>query len=311
MLTAGYLDYLITNRSFTAPAVAAAIGSDMSDHPARVLDAGTGAGGALPGLVDLVRGGTGQAGTVVAVDIDPQAVEVARRQLGDLRLEGATVDLRVADLRDVTARAEATGERFDVIWSSDVIWPSTFDDPVAVIETLAGATVVGGTLALFTANHYQSMFLPGWSRLERLIRTASELAWGLPGDGPTHHERLGAWMRRADLTDVTLRVFPVAAAASTRSRTCGQRSSPGSQVAFWQVALIHADLCLCCVRVVSRGVVDSILRVTRFSRAQVVNGRSRSSGGSIDGHGRRHRARHPAPPPDVAPEPRLPAAVAR
>jgi hypothetical protein len=37
-------------------------------------------------------------------------------------------------------------------------------------------------VALFYSNYYQAMFLPGHSRLERQLRTASELRWGLPGD---------------------------------------------------------------------------------------------------------------------------------
>lgn len=103
---------------------------------------------------------------------------------------------------------------FDVIWSADVVWPASFGDPAAVVRALAGALVPGGTLALYTTNHYQSMLLPGHSRLERLIRTASELTWGIPDDGPTHYERLGAWLRQAGLDEVSLRVFPLAASAT-------------------------------------------------------------------------------------------------
>lgn len=215
--TSGYLDYLLTNRDFSAPAVAAAISTlqpGVSDRGMRVLDAGTGAGGALPELVALVRGAGHRQGAVVAVDVDARAIEVARCHLDDLHLDEDFVDLRVADLRVVAAEAAETGERFEVIWSSDVVWPATFDDPAAVVEALVGALVPHGTVALYTTNYYQSMLLPGHSRLERLIRTASELTWGLPDDGPTHYERLGAWMRRAGLEDVTLRVFPLAAMAS-------------------------------------------------------------------------------------------------
>lgn len=206
--TRGYLDYLRTNRDFTAPAVAAAVETitlGATDRP-RVLDAGTGAGGALPELVKLVRG----EGVVVAVDLDERAVGAARSVVDDQRWDDI-VDVRVADLHDVAAEAVRTGERFDAIWSSDVVWPASFGDPSAVVRTLAGALAPAGTLALFTTNYYQSTFLPGHSRLERLVRTASELTWGLPDDGPTHYERLGTWLRQAGLSEVTLRVFPVSA----------------------------------------------------------------------------------------------------
>jgi SAM-dependent methyltransferase len=212
--TSRYVDYLVTNRDFTAPAVAAAVAAiDLteSSRPVRVLDAGTGAGGALRGLAALsVSTGRDEEGAVVAVDLDTRAIEVARRQVDDPQCE-RLIDLRVADLREVAREASATGDLFDLVWSSDVVWPATFDDPAGIVRALADALVPGGVLALFTTNYYQSTFLPGHSRLERLIRTASERTWGLPDEGPTQYERLGAWMRAAGLTDVTLRVFPVVA----------------------------------------------------------------------------------------------------
>ncbi|MEU3271210.1 class I SAM-dependent methyltransferase [Saccharomonospora sp. NPDC006951] len=212
--TSGYLEYLRTNRDFTAPAVAAAVSAitpGTRGRPLRVLDAGTGAGGALPELAGMVRAAGG--GTVVAVDADPRAVEAARKLVGQRRLDQVS-EVRVADLRAVAAEAAETGDGFDVIWSADVVWPATFADPSAVVRALAAALNPGGTLALFTTNYYQSMFLPGHSRLERLIRTASELTWGLPDDGPSHYERLGAWLREAGLGGVSVRVFPLAASAT-------------------------------------------------------------------------------------------------
>jgi 2-polyprenyl-3-methyl-5-hydroxy-6-metoxy-1,4-benzoquinol methylase len=110
---------------------------------------------------------------VRAVDVDARAVEVARAQLADPQVADL-VELEVGDLRLVAANAAETGG-FDVIWASDVVWPATFDDPAAVVRTMAGALAPGGVLALFTTNYYQSMLVPGHTRLERLVRTASEL----------------------------------------------------------------------------------------------------------------------------------------
>ncbi len=206
--TSRKIDYLALNRRFTAEVIEQAVSAlaPQSDGRLRVLDAGTGAGGALPELIALARAGRG---SVLAVDLDAEAVEVARAHVVALGAE-QMAEVRIADLREVAQAAASSGGRFDVIWAADVVWPASFGDPATVVSELAGALAPGGVLGLFTANYYRSMFLPGHSRIERLIRTASELTWGIPDDGPTHYERLGGWMRAAGLSDVTLRVFPVA-----------------------------------------------------------------------------------------------------
>lgn len=202
------LEYLALNREFTLGVIERAVKALAPGRAGewRVLDAGTGAGGALPELIALARTSTG---SVLAVDLDADAVQVARRRIDELGAQ-QEAEVRVADLRQIARASTESGDVFDVIWSADVIWPATFDDPAAVVAELADALAPGGVLGLFTANYYQSMFLPGHSRIERLIRTASELTWGISDDGPTHYERLGPWMRQVGLTDVALKVFPVA-----------------------------------------------------------------------------------------------------
>lgn len=206
--TSRKIDYLALNRAFTADVIEQAVNALAPRSPGRwrVLDAGTGTGGALPELLTLARAG---GGSLLAIDLDADAVAVARTLVAELAAED-DVEVRVGDLRQVARAAAASGERFDVIWAADVVWPASFDDPAAVVAELAGALAPGGVLGLFTANYYQSMFLPGHSRIERLVRSASELTWSIPDDGPTHYERLGRWMRQAGLTDVDLRVLPIA-----------------------------------------------------------------------------------------------------
>lgn len=225
--TSRYVHYLITNRNFIAPAVSAAIRAiDLNGRGAlRILDAGTGAGGALTGLLDLLDPGQG---TITAIDTDSRAVGLAARSTDDRRVRALQ-----ADLREVAAAPADCGGPFDLIWASDVVWPATFDDPGQVVAELAGALTPGGVLALFTTNYYQSMFLPGHSRLERLIRTASEITWGIPADGPTHYERLGAWMRQAGLREVTMSVFPITAASTQ------QQARPYLEQIVWP-EMLHA-----------------------------------------------------------------------
>lgn len=198
----GLVPYLLANRAFVAPAVEQAVGAMDLPGRTRLLDAGTGAGG---GLAALARA-AGARARVLAVDHDPDVLELARAHA---RAEGVAdrVEVRAADLVDVLDEA-ASGDGFDAIWASDVVWPGNFDDPRALVARAAAALRPGGVLGLFTSNYYQAMFLPGHSRLERAVRTASELHWGIPSGGPTHYERHAGWLAGAGLLDVRVRVFP-------------------------------------------------------------------------------------------------------
>lgn len=187
--------YLVTNRDFCVPAVAAAVAVAALNLQAgaRVLDAGTGAGGALAPLAAAV----GHSGSVLGVDLNPGVVALAADHAW------GAADLRTANLRDVL-----THETFDVIWASDVVWPGNFDDPGAVVTAMLGALRPGGTVALLSSGYYRATFLPGYARLELLVRAASFLRWRLPPDGRHHHDRHLAWLLAAGAVDTEVRVFP-------------------------------------------------------------------------------------------------------
>jgi len=202
-LDPGLAAYLLTNREFMAPAVAEAIGSLPLPARCRALDAGTGAGGALPPLARAV----GDGGTVLGVDLNPAVVALAR-EYAERSGVSARVTLRAVDLADVLAAASAGNEGFDVIWASDVVWPGNFDHPAETVGSMARALRPGGVVALFYSHYYRATFLLGHSRLERLLRGASELRWGLPQGGPHRHERYLAWLIEAGPYDVGLTVFP-------------------------------------------------------------------------------------------------------
>lgn len=194
VVSPGLVAYLTTNREFMAPAVADAITSLDLREGARILDVGTGGGGALPPLVTAA----GSSGTVLAVDLDPGVIALARKH-AELAGVGPRITFQVGDILEILA---ASAEKFDAIWASDVVWPGNFDDPRLAVATMAGALRAGGVLALFTSNYYQSTFLPGYSRLERTLHTASELRWKLPAGGPIQHDRHVAWLVAAGLHDV-------------------------------------------------------------------------------------------------------------
>ncbi|MGC9438120.1 class I SAM-dependent methyltransferase [Streptomyces sp. WG5] len=194
--------YLKTNRAFMAPVVEQAVGLLGLEGRRRVLDVGTGAGG---GLVALARAAGGRA-RVLGVDRNEGALALAREHAKEAGVLDQ-VHTETADLDEVAARASGD-DRFDAIWASDVIWPGNVEDPAAAVARLAGALSPDGVLALFTSNYYSSTFLPGHTRLERRLLTASELNWGIPADGPDHYARHVHWMTAAGLRDVRLHVLP-------------------------------------------------------------------------------------------------------
>jgi SAM-dependent methyltransferase len=148
----------------------------------------------------------GPEGNVLAVDLNPAVAALAREYAEDAGVI-ERVTLHTGDVHQVLA--EATGDAgFDATWASDVVWPGNFDDPGALVRQMAAGLRPGGVVALFYSNYYQATFLPGHSRLERLLRTASELRWGLPLDGPHHNERHLTWLLDTGLEDVTVQVFP-------------------------------------------------------------------------------------------------------
>jgi SAM-dependent methyltransferase len=186
-------EYLTTNRDFCAPVVAEAIAALDVPAGARVLDAGPGAGGALP----LLAAAAGPGGSVLGVDLNAAAVPLAAAHAG------AAAEVRAGDVLDVLG-----SERFDLVWASDVVWPGNFDDPGAAVAAMLAGVRPSGTVALLTSGYYRASFLPGYGRLELLVRAASFLRWRLPADGPHQHDRLLGWLLAAGAVDTAVRVLP-------------------------------------------------------------------------------------------------------
>jgi 2-polyprenyl-3-methyl-5-hydroxy-6-metoxy-1,4-benzoquinol methylase len=195
---------LATVRDFWAPTVEDAIMSLNLASGARVLDMGTGAGGALPAISRAV----GMTGSVLAVDKDSTVLSLA----SDYAEQAGVVDhvtFQVGDIVDVLADAATAPENaFDVIWASDVLYAVYFEEPADVVRLMAQALRPGGIIALFYPNGYHSAILTGHTRLERCVYNALEIDAGVPVDGPRHRERHLTWLLAADLDEVGLTMLP-------------------------------------------------------------------------------------------------------
>lgn len=200
----GFINYITTSRAFIAPVVEQAVASLCIPSGARVLDMGTGGGGALPPLARAA----GRTGSVLGVDQEPKLAAMASDYAAQEGLADQ-VTVRVGDIVEVLAEAAAAPENaFDAIWASDVIVPGIVDKPSDIVRQLFHAVRPGGIVALFIPNQQRATFMSGDSRpLERLIRNAAEIG-SEPTKGPEHDERHPAWLMDAGFDDVSLRVYP-------------------------------------------------------------------------------------------------------
>ena len=171
---------------------------------ARVLDFGPYGGVAFPFLAHAV----GTTGSVLAVDNHPPFVALAADYAEQTGVADR-VTVQLGDISEVLADAATTPEKaFDAIWAYDAILAMYCEEPADVVRQIAQALRPGGIAAIFYNNFYNATVLPGHSRLERGLSTASEIDLGLPANGPRHKGRHLAWLQAAGLDNVSLTMFP-------------------------------------------------------------------------------------------------------
>jgi magnesium-protoporphyrin O-methyltransferase len=150
--------------------------TNLSD--VRVLDAGCGTGAAS---IELARRGA----SVVAIDLSPTLVEVARQRAAQSTLRGA-IDFRAGDMLD-----PALGS-FDYVFAMDSLIHYELPDAVAAIEALAPRVSRGFVFTfaprtpLLATMHAVGKWFPRADRAPRIVPTAegalrAALQQALPG----------------------------------------------------------------------------------------------------------------------------------
>lgn len=192
----GYAESELRYNAFMRPAYRAAL-ADLALPPGSAgLDAGCGPGGLLP-LLDDATGRTGRITALDALDahLEAAGVVAARAALAD------RVDLIRHDLR---SPLPFTDGAFDWAWCADVLWPSLFVEPVAVLAELRRVVRPGGTVAVFFDAIDRGMTLPGHPLLEQRLNRAAIIGFaGSDAAAPDRHpERMLGWLRTAGLVDL-------------------------------------------------------------------------------------------------------------
>ncbi|CAN5800729.1 hypothetical protein BH11MYX2_BH11MYX2_21670 [soil metagenome] len=140
----------------------------------------------------------GAGGTVVGADIDPDYLEVARKECASYR-GPATIELVEASFEHLPFPAHS----FDLIWCAQSL--QSLPDPVTVLEKIAPFVRPGGAIGILENDVMHQVFLPWPADLEIALR-AAELRAIAAKDTPSKFyigRRLASVFARAGLTPVS------------------------------------------------------------------------------------------------------------
>jgi ubiquinone/menaquinone biosynthesis C-methylase UbiE len=208
-----YADKLRLYNAYMEPVYRAALAELALLRGSSGLDVGCGPGRLYP-LLDEVTGGVGR---IVGVDISRSELAAAGEHAKRHGLEGR-VGLVCADLRQPLPFPDDT---FDWAWSADTLYPVIPLDMDAIIRELARVVKPGGWITIFYGQiEDREVLLPGYSRLERLVRTAHALV--SRGFAPERDpDSAIAWLRKAGLQNVSVSVHTAVHHAPLDERVLG------------------------------------------------------------------------------------------
>ena len=162
----------------------------------RVLDLACGDGSYTAWLADRV----GETGQVVAADLLPDYLELARKVVQDRAGDAVTrVDTIAADVRRLPL-AEGT---FDLAWCAQSL--RSLPDPLGAIRGMARQVRPGGIVALLEEDALHHLLLPWPEDLELAVRRAELQSLAESLEHPRDYyagRRLSQLLHAADLTEI-------------------------------------------------------------------------------------------------------------
>ena len=198
-----YMEELYRSDPLQAPLMRRMLRSIQLAEGSCGLDAGCGVGLQIPLLAEAV----GPQGRVTGLDILPQFVQEATRNIAKWKL-GERASVVEGDIYQ-----PPFGEQeFDWIWSASCACYA-MRRPLELLEQLRRALKPGGLLAIVIWSGQQ--LLPGFPRLEAILNaTTPGIAPFTVADSPTHHFlRLAGWMSKAGFREAAARPFSAGVSA--------------------------------------------------------------------------------------------------
>ncbi len=164
-----------------------------------VLDMATGDGFYAP----MLAGRVGREGRVVAVDLDPNFLDIARSEAS-----GGSLGENIQFLRAPIDALPFRDAEFDVCWCAQSLY--SLPDPVESLKLMLRVIKPGGLLAVLESDTLHHVILPLPIELELSIQSAHLQALAEASGNPQKHyisRRLSSLFREAGLEDVTHRTF--------------------------------------------------------------------------------------------------------
>ena len=174
----------------------------------RVVELACGDGAYSPWLADRV----GPSGAVVAVDVSPAYLRVARAVSSTTAFAA-----RVAHVAAPIERLPLPLGAFDLCWCAQSLY--SLPDQLGAIRTMSGLVRPGGTVAVLEDDTLHQVVLPWPVEVELAVREAELEASREKGESPEKHyvgRRLVGLFRDAGLVEVRAQAF-----ASTRQAPLG------------------------------------------------------------------------------------------
>jgi ubiquinone/menaquinone biosynthesis C-methylase UbiE len=161
----------------------------------RVLDAGTGSGGHLPCMADLV----GPAGRIVALDIAPENIDIVCQRLAAWDTPCA-IDAKVGSLTALPF----PDDTFDAVWCGNVLQYFTDDDLLVVLGELRRVVRPGGLVAVKDVDMQLVRLHPAEPFLVAHLSEVSlrDASLGPESRGSLRGRELRRWLERAGLEQV-------------------------------------------------------------------------------------------------------------
>ncbi len=161
------------------------------------IDIGCGPGG----LFGLFSNILGIDKGIIGIDISLPHLRRAAQEIGS-----KSYKLIATDICDTLPFPDAC---FDWAWIADVLWSDIFLDPVSIINNVARVVKPEGTIAIYFTHWLRSMFLPGYSNLERALYAATEKKYynSTFSKPINHHENAYSWLKKLGLKDVRIQTF--------------------------------------------------------------------------------------------------------